>query len=112
MCICQEYCGLTATHRTQKTGEKSSFLMFGFDCHHPTEAATLPPKFPNHTDISDFSQQLILSLLSARALAKKSLSKAQQIQKAGYEKTYHPMQIENWRLDNDSFSTRRNWKVA
>ena len=29
------------------TGEKPSFLLLGFDCHNPTEAATLPSKSPN-----------------------------------------------------------------
>ena len=44
------------------TGEKSSFLLFGFDYCHPTEAATLSTKLPNHTNISDYQKELVLSL--------------------------------------------------
>ena len=49
------------------TGEKPSFLLYGFDCRHPTEAALLPPKPLGLTDVSDYREQLILSLSSARA---------------------------------------------
>ena len=58
------------------TGEKPSFLLFGFDCHHPTEAATLPTKQLNATDITDYRGELVLNLSSARALAGKSILKA------------------------------------
>jgi len=61
-------------------GEKPSFLLFGFDCRHPIEAATLPSKPLNVTNIADYREELVLSLSSARALAAKSITKAQQNQ--------------------------------
>ena len=74
---------LWAYHNTphSSTGEKPSFLLFGFDCHHPTEAAPLPTKQLNTTDITDYHEELVLNLSSARALAAKSILKAQQNQK-------------------------------
>ena len=71
---------LWAYHNTphSSTGEKPSFLLFGFDCRHPTEAATLPTKqlMINATDITDYRGELVLNLSSARALAGKSILKA------------------------------------
>ena len=82
------------------TGEKPSFLLFGFDCRHPTEAAVLPTKPPSLTDISDYREELVLSLSSARALAKKSIAKAQQVQQAGYNKQSMPskLKVGDWVL--------------
>ena len=36
------------------TGEKPSFLLVGFNCRHPTEAAILPTKLLNHTNVSGY----------------------------------------------------------
>ena len=60
--------------------------MYGFDCRHPTEAALLPPKALGPTDVSDYREELILSLSSARALANKTNTQAQSRQKAQYDK--------------------------
>ena len=68
------------------TGEKPSFLLYGFDCRHPTEAALLPSKALGPTDVSDYREELILSLSSARALANKANTQAQSRQKARYDK--------------------------
>ena len=72
------------------TGEK---LLFGFDCRHPMEAATLPTKPPSLTDMSDYREELILSLSSARALAKKSMTRAQLVQQAEYNKCSRPSKV-------------------
>ena len=48
-----------------------SINITGFDCRHPTEAALLPSKSLGPTDVSDYREELILSLSSARALANK-----------------------------------------
>ena len=53
------------------TGEKPSFLLFGFDCRHPTEAALLPSRALKPTDVTDYREELILSLSNARAPANK-----------------------------------------
>ena len=68
------------------TGKKPSFLLFGLDCSHPTEAATLPTKPLNATEITDYREELVLNLSSARALAAKSISKVQQNQKDKYNR--------------------------
>ena len=57
------------------TSEKPSFLLFGFDCHHPTEAATLPTRSLSAVDVSDYHQELVLNLSSARAIEDKSSAK-------------------------------------
>ena len=63
-----------------------SFLLYGFDCRHPTEAVLLPPKSLGPTDVSDYHEELVLSLSSARALANKPNIKSQSRQKAQYDK--------------------------
>ena len=68
------------------TGEKPSFLLFGFDCRQPTEAATLPTRSPNITELTDYCEELVLNLSSARALAAKSIAKAQQVQRDQYNR--------------------------
>ena len=82
------------------TGEMPSFLLYGFDCHHPTEAALLPPKALGPTDVSDYREELILSLSSARALANKTNTQAQSCQKAQYDKrTVSPkLKVGDWVL--------------
>ena len=70
----------------QQEIEKAFLLLYGFDCRHPTEAALLPPKTLGPTDVSDYREELILSLSSARALANKTNTQAQSRQKAQYDK--------------------------
>lgn len=70
----------------ESTGEKPSFLLFGFDCRSPTEAALLPPTEAQQTDLSDYRQELVLSLSSAREMATKSIRKAQRRYKTQYDK--------------------------
>ena len=48
------------------TKEKLSFLMFGLDLRTPTEAALLPASPLEPTDVEDYREQLILSLLGKR----------------------------------------------
>ena len=59
------------------TGEKPSYLLFGMDCHTPTEAALLPSKPLRTTEISDYREEMVMTLSSARALALKSNQKSQ-----------------------------------
>ena len=41
------------------TGEKPSFLLFGFDCRSPSEAALMEPEVLQPTDVSDYCEQLV-----------------------------------------------------
>ena len=58
------------------TGEKPSFLLFGFDCRSPTEAALLPGKSLRATNanVSDYQEQMVLSLGAWRLRPVKKLS--------------------------------------
>ena len=69
------------------TGEKPSYLLFGFDCRSPTESAPSPAKSLGVTDVSDYREQMVLSLSTARSLAMKANREAQQRYKLQYDKT-------------------------
>ena len=56
---------------------KPSYLLFGMDCCTPTEAALLPPKPLRTTEISDYREEMVMTLPSARALVLKSNQKSQ-----------------------------------
>ena len=53
----------------QSTGEKPSYLLFGFDCRSPTEASLLPTSPNGEVDITDYRRELTLSLKHAQELA-------------------------------------------
>ena len=82
------------------TGEKPSFLLFGFDCRSPSEAALMEPEVLQPTDVSDYREQLVLSLTSARDLATQSIRKAQNQYKSQYDKkgTKRTYQVGDWVL--------------
>ena len=62
----------------EATGEKPSFLLLGVDCRNPSEATLLPPHELEATDVSDYREQVILSLSTARQLAAVSIRTAQE----------------------------------
>ena len=66
------------------TNEKPSFLLLGIDCRTPTEAALLPPQELEPTEISDYREEVILSLSTARRLAAEAIKGAQ----TRYKRTY------------------------
>ena len=68
------------------TGEKPSFLLYGIDCRTPTEAALLPPHTVEPTEVSDYQEELILSLSSARRLAAEAIRTAQLKYKSSYDR--------------------------
>ncbi len=84
----------------EATGEKPSFMLFGMDCRSPTEAALLPPSTVHPTDVSDYREQLMLSLSSARDSAAKCIQKAQQRYKQQYDKKTSPIEYQkgDWAL--------------
>jgi len=75
-------------HESMK--EKPLFLLFGYDCRFPTEAALLPPEPIEYTDISDYQEELVLSLLSARELAASNIKTAQSRYKRHFDKNAVP----------------------
>ena len=75
------------------TGEKPSFLLFGFDCRAPTEAAFLPPSEIQPVEVSDYREELMLSLSSARQLACENIRKVQQRYKRYYDRKTTPVHL-------------------
>ena len=65
------------THHSS-TGEKPSYLLFGFDCRFPSEAALLPSTPLNLTDVSDYREELVLTLSNARNIAMKTNLESQR----------------------------------
>ena len=59
----------------EATQEKPSFLLFGVDCKSPMEAALLPPEPLEPADVSDYLEELVLSLFSAHTLAANNIRK-------------------------------------
>ena len=70
----------------EATGEKPSFLLFGIDCRTPSEAALLPPVQSEIEEFTDYRQELVISLSSARQEAVKSIRKTQKRYKTQYDK--------------------------
>ena len=69
----------------EATREKPSYLLFGMDCRTPSEAALLPPTSIQPTDMSDFREELTLSLSSARKIAASCIQQAQKKYKRNYD---------------------------
>ena len=74
----------------KSTHEKPSFLLYGIDCRSPTEDALLPTENLEPTDVTDYREQLMLSLKSARESAITSMQEAQGCYKAQYDKRSKP----------------------
>ena len=70
----------------ESTKEKPSFLLFGIDLKSPTETALLPPQASECTDLTDYREELVLSLSTARELATKSIKATQTHHKKQYDK--------------------------
>ena len=78
-------------HESSK--EKPSFLLFGIDLQSPTEVALLPPEPVELTEVTDYHEELVLSLSSARELAAKSIKTAQHHYKEQYDKKSRPVKL-------------------
>ena len=74
----------------ESTKEKPSFLLFGFDCRSPTEAAYLPPEALHDIDVADYHQELMVSVTSARELATQNIRGAQDHYKKQYDRRAKP----------------------
>ena len=70
----------------ESTGEKPSFLLFGWDLRTPTEAAFLEPSQLVPTTVEHYREEVMLSLSSARQLAVESITKAQKHYKECYDR--------------------------
>ena len=68
------------------TNVKPSFLLMGMDCRMPTEAALFPLQEMEPVEVSDYREEIILSLSTARKLAAESIRTAQAQYKRMYDK--------------------------
>ena len=82
------------------TLEKPSFLLFGVDLRSPIEAALLPPHDLEGANLSDFREELMLSLSSACEHAVSSVREAQKRYKKQYDKKSRtvPLRCGDWAL--------------
>ncbi len=82
------------------TGEKPSYLLYGYDCRYPTEAALMPPTSPHTCYVDDYRQEMILGLSTARDLAAANIQKAQSRYKKSHDKKSftHGYKIGQWIL--------------
>jgi len=69
------------------TKEKPTFLLHGFDCHSPMEAALVLKKSLKRTNVKNYREQMILSLSSARKLAREANKGVKKHYKHQYDKT-------------------------
>ena len=83
------------------TGEKPSFLLYGWDCRSPVEASLLPVDSDvSPTTVADYREELILTLSTARQTALETIREAQKKYKLQYDRhadDYH-YRIGDWIL--------------
>ena len=77
----------------ETTGEKPSFLLSGYDCRTPSEAALLPPSPLEQTTASGYREQVTSSLLTARDLAVQLIKEAQMKYKRLYDRKSVPSEL-------------------
>ena len=77
----------------ESTGEKPTFLLYGFDCRSQTETALLPPRQVEPVAVDDYREKAMLALSHARDHAVKSVRRAQTRVKAHYDKSATPAEV-------------------
>ena len=84
----------------ETTGEKPSFLLLGMDLRTPTEAALLPAHPLEPGEVSDYREEVVLSLSSARMMAVEANQRSQQRHKALHDRhaTVREYRVGNWVL--------------
>ena len=82
------------------TGEKPSFLLFGWDCRSPLESTLLPVEPAQPVTIEDYREELVLTLSTARQSAQDCISRAQMRYKVQYDRKAAPLryQVGDWVL--------------
>lgn len=70
----------------ESTGEKPSFLLFGWDLRSPVEAELLASKTEPRVSSEDYKEQMMQTLASSRQLAEESTRRAQHRYKANYDR--------------------------
>ena len=65
-------------HTPKVAKEKPSYLLFGYYCRSPTEAAFLPVETHGYTDTMEYQGEFVHSLPCDRELAATNIKKAQE----------------------------------
>lgn len=80
------------------TGEKLSFLLFGWDCRSPVEVAFLPAENVTPTSVCDYREELMLSLTLARKSALKNIHHSQRKYRTQYDRKSdeYQYQVRDW----------------
>ena len=72
------------------TGEKPSFLLFGWDCRSPLEATLLPVEPVQPVMVEDYCEELMLTLSTAMQSSLESINHAQIKYKTHYDRKAAP----------------------
>ena len=75
------------------TNEKPSILLLGVDCRTPTEATLLPPHPIEATEVTDYREELVLSLATAREIATETIRAAQARYKQSYDRNLREIEF-------------------
>ena len=62
----------------ESTQEKSSFLLFAIDCHHPTKAAFMLQTSMDPVVVTDYQEELVKVLTSVQLRPAKAVQKEQK----------------------------------
>ena len=74
----------------EATKVKPSYLLFGIDCRSLTDATFLPTEPMELANVTEYQEELVLSLSSARELAAANIEIAQKAYKHQYDKHAAP----------------------
>ena len=77
----------------QSTDERSSFLVFGVDCHSPSEDSLMPPSVAKPRKFDDCREELVPSLSTARSNAVPCIKTAHVKYKKSYYHTAREAQL-------------------
>ena len=94
------------------TGEKPSFLLFGWDCRSPIEASLIPvEKDAQYTTVANYCEELMHTLSSSRQTALQSIREAQGRYKAQYERKTdsYKHKIGDWDLPASLAKSQENF---
>ena len=96
----------------ESTGEKPSFLLYGFDCRSPTDAALLPPHPIEPVSVSNYRQQFILSLSSLGSWLQPTFRRHSAATSTSTIRRLVPHKLLCWRLGDGEVSPRGVWSTA
>ena len=96
----------------EATGEKPSFLLFGFNRRTPTEAALLPPNPIEPTTVVDYRDQVILSLsIQPESWLPSRFRKPRRSINSSMTGRHLRYSLKGWRLGTHQVPCRGSWEA-